>query len=242
MARPRGTSIQPRRSPGNTGLSRNWSVRQVIKAITLSLTPLLTVLTIAFSAAGRADTAAVSSHGLEAKIAYCQNCHAASGQGYHGYYPIPRLAGQQTQYLENQLRAYAERRRKNDIMYNVARVLSPEMMAALAAHFQALNPKPLQDAPKRPVAMGEQIFQTGVPDANVAACSACHGPDGTGTGQIPRLAGQLYPYLVKVLTNFSQERGQNPANPDPSAIMKPVAHSLTPPQIEAVAAYVNSLK
>jgi cytochrome c553 len=152
------------------------------------------------------------------------------------------LAGQQTQYLENQLRAYAERRRKNDIMYNVARVLSPEMMAALAAHFQALNPKPLPDAPKRPVATGEQIFQTGVPDANVAACAACHGPDGTGTGQIPRLAGQLYPYLVKVLTNFSQERGQNPANPDPSAIMKPVAHSLTPPQIEAVAAYVNSLK
>jgi len=213
-----------------------------MKVITLSLTSLLTVLTIGFSAAGRADTAAVANHALEAKIAYCQNCHGASGQGYHGFFPIPRLEGQQTQYFENQLRAYAEHRRKNDIMFNVARVLSPEMMRALAAHFRALNPKPLEDAPKKLASTGEQIFQTGVPDANVAACAACHGPDAMGTEQFPRLAGQIYPYVVKVLTNFSKERGQNPANPDPSAIMKPVAHSLTPPQIEAVAAYLSSLK
>jgi cytochrome c553 len=92
------------------------------------------------------------------------------------------------------------------------------------------------------VARGEQIFQNGVPEANVAACAACHGPDATGSEQIPRLAGQLYPYVVKVLENWSKERGQNPANPDTSTIMKPVAHSLTKPQIEAVAAYVNSLK
>jgi cytochrome c553 len=232
-------------SPNNHDLPktvRSSPLRQVTRAISIGLILQLTIQAIAFAAVSRANTGGSSSQVVSAKIEYCQNCHGALGQGYHGYYPIPRLAGQQTQYLENQLRAYAERRRKNDIMYNVARVLSPEMMAALAAHFQALNPKPLQDAPKRPVAMGEQIFQTGVPDANVAACAACHGPDGTGTGQIPRLAGQLYPYLVKVLTNFSQERGQNPANPDTSAIMKPVAHSLTPPQIEAVAAYVNSLK
>jgi cytochrome c553 len=47
---------------------------------------------------------------------------------------------------------------------------------------------------------------------------------------------------VKVLANWSKERGQNPANPDTSIIMKPVAHSLTRPQIDAVAAYINHLK
>lgn len=92
------------------------------------------------------------------------------------------------------------------------------------------------------MATGERIFQNGVPEDNIAACAACHGPDATGSEQIPRLAGQLYPYVVKVLANWSTERGQNPANPDASTIMKPVAHSLTRPQIEAVAAYVNRLK
>ena len=127
-------------------------------------------------------------------------------------------------------------------MFNVAHVLSPAMITALATQFQDLNPKPIGGAPKELVATGKKIFEDGVPDANVAACAACHGPDATGNGQIPRLAGQLYPYVIKELTNWGKERGQNPANPDTSAIMSPVAHSLTKPQIEAVAAYVSSLK
>ena len=214
-----------------------------MKIVSLQLSLSLAILTIVFLATGGATSAAGTSKGtLEAKIAYCQNCHGALGQGYHGYYPIPRIAGQQTEYFENQLQAYVEHRRRNNIMFNVARVLSPSMRAALARNFRAFNPRPLADAPRRLVATGEQIFQNGVPDANVAACAACHGPDATGSEQIPRLAGQLYPYVLKVLANWSKERGQNPANPDTSTIMKPIAHSLTKPQIEAVAAYVNSLK
>jgi len=81
-----------------------------------------------------------------------------------------------------------------------------------------------------------------VPDANIAACAACHGPQASGTGQIPRLAGQLYPYVIKELMNWGKERGQNPTVPDTSAIMSPVAHSLSRSQIEAVAAYVSYLK
>jgi cytochrome c553 len=56
------------------------------------------------------------------------------------------------------------------------------------------------------------------------------------------LAGQLYPYVVKTLTNWGQERGQIPTNQDTSAIMQPVAHSLNKAQIDAVAAYVSSLR
>ena len=81
-----------------------------------------------------------------------------------------------------------------------------------------------------------------MPDQGIAACAACHGPDATGSGQIPRLAGQLYLYVIKTLTNWGVERGQNPAKPDTSAIMSPVAHSLNKAQIEAVAAYVSTLK
>jgi cytochrome c553 len=183
-----------------------------------------------------------SKYSLEAKIEYCEDCHGPSGQGYRGFYPIPRLAGQQPTYIENQLRAFDERRRTNPIMANVAHVLSPAMIAGLASNFHALNPKPAGTGPRALVSRGQKIFQEGLPEANIAACAACHGPDATGSGEIPRLAGQLYPYVVKTLSNWGRERGQSPANPDTSAIMAPVAHSLNRSQIEAIAAYVSYLK
>jgi len=204
---------------------------------------LVTILTVVFAGAGRAQHAiAASSQDVQAKLSYCKDCHGPSAQGYRGYFPIPRLAGQQPAYLENQLRAFIERRRTNNIMFNVAHSLSPSMLAALAADFHALNPPPIGGAPQRLAATGRKIFQDGMPESNIAACAACHGPDATGSGQIPRLAGQLYPYVIKELTNWGKERGQNPARPDISAVMSPVAHSLNKEQIEAVAAYVSTLK
>ncbi len=202
----------------------------------------LAVLTTVFAAASRADAAASSNGAVAAKLAYCQDCHGPMGQGYRGFFPIPRLAGQQIEYLENQLRAFVEHRRPNPIMSNVAHVLSSDMIAALATKFRSFNPKPVGGGPKELAAKGEKIFQGGVPEDNVAACAACHGPDATGHEEIPRLAGQLYPYVIKELTNCGKERGQKPAHPDTSFIMAPVAHSLTKPQIEAVAAYVSNLK
>ena len=201
-------------------------------------------LSVAIAAAtfSGATRAAARVAGVEGKFQYCQDCHGVSGQGYRGFVPIPRLAGQQPEYLENQLRAFVEGRRPNSIMSNVAHVLSPAMMAALATRFSHLNPRPLGGAPRQRAAVGKTIFQDGDPAANVAACAACHGPDAHGHDQIPRLAGQLYPYIVKALTNWSKERGQIPAKPDTSAIMEPVAHSLSKPQIEAVAAYLSGLR
>jgi len=201
------------------------------------------ILTIVFVGAWRVQYGiAASSQDVQAKLSYCKDCHGLSAQGYRGYFPIPRLAGQQPEYLENQLRAFIEHRRTNNIMFNVAHSLSPSMLAALAANFHALNPLPIGGAPQQLVATGRKIFQDGMPDANIAACAACHGPDATGSGEIPRLAGQLYPYVIKELTNWGKERGQNPAKPDISAVMSPVAHSLDKRQIETVAAYVSTLK
>ena len=217
----------------------------IMKTVSLRLALQLAILAIVLAAAGRADAkdiAAVSKQAVQAKIRYCEDCHGISGQGFRGFFPIPRLAGQQPEYLKNQLQAFVERRRTNNIMFNVAHVLKPAMIEAIATSFKNLNPKPLGGAPKKLVAAGKNIFENGVPDANVAACAACHGPEATGHGEIPRLAGQLDSYVVMELTTWTHERGQNPANPDTSAIMKPVAHSLTKPQIEAVAAYVSSLK
>ena len=175
-----------------------------------------------------------------AKLEYCKTCHGLSGEGYRGYYPMPRLAGQQPQYLENQLRAFIERRRTNPIMANVAHSLSSPMLSSLAQHFRNLNPRPLGGAPRNNLALGKKIYEEGLPESNVPACSACHGAEGGGQNEIPRLASQVYPYTVGQLTGWKKERGQGSAV-DTSAIMAPTAHNLTPSQVEAVAAYVSYL-
>ncbi len=186
--------------------------------------------------------AAESRGDVEASIEYCQDCHGPSGRGYRGFFPIPRLAGQQLEYFKNQLQAFIERRRANSIMFGVAHVLSPAMIAALAANFHAFNPAPVDGAPKERAALGRKIFEDGLPEANIAACAACHGPEATGRRQVPRLAGQLYPYVVRTLTNWDKERGQDRSKPDTSATMEPIAHSLNKQQIEAIAAFVSELK
>jgi len=216
-----------------------------MKILSLQSVLLAAIFAFVYAPAGRAQdksTAKFSQRELQAKIVYCKTCHGLSGQGYRGYLPMPRLAGQRPEYLENQLRAFIERRRTNPVMFNVAHVLSPSMLTALAAHFKDLNPEPLGGAPKELIAKGKAIYEDGLPEANVPACSACHGMEGKGEGEIPRLAGQFYPYTVKALTNWTKERGQGGTKVDTSAIMTPTAHNLTQTQIAAIAAYVSDLK
>jgi cytochrome c553 len=217
-----------------------------MKIVSLRLGFSMAILAITFAGVVRADsrgTAPLSRGSFQAKIQYCYDCHGSSGRGYRGYFPMPRLAGQTTEYFDNQLRAFVERRRETHIAIPMSRVhgLSPEMRSALAAHFADLNPKPFGGAQRRLVATGKAIYEEGVPNDNVPACSACHGPDAKGSGPIPRLAGQLYPYMTKELANWSKERGQSP-RPDPSAVMQPIAHSLSRSQIEAVASYLSYLE
>lgn len=206
----------------------------------------LAIAALVVSAGAQGETVAkdaVAKDELQAKIAYCENCHGVAARGFHGYYPIPRLAGQQPAYIKNQLEAFAEHRRTNNIMFNVAHVLSPAILDALTESFHNLNPKPLTTAaPEDLIAAGKKIYQEGLTKSDVPPCAGCHGPEAKGDGQFPRLAGQLNDYVVDKLTNWTKERGQNPANPDSSAIMAPIAHSLNQQQIEAVAAYLNHLE
>jgi cytochrome c553 len=178
---------------------------------------------------------------LKAKTDYCKTCHGVSGEGFRGSYPMPRLAGQQPEYIENQLQAFIERRRSNPVMFNVSHVLTPPMLKGLSEHFKNLNPKPLGGGPKENMAEGKKIYEEGIPKSDVPPCASCHGPDAKGRDAFPRLAGQLHDYMYRKLTNWDKERGQDKAKPDTSAIMGPIAHNLTDAQIRAVAAYLSYL-
>ena len=65
-----------------------------------------------------------------------------------------------------------------------------------------------------------------------AKCASCHGADAKGVDQNPRLAGQVYRYTIKVLTNWQKAHAGKGTN----------AHNLTNPQIEAVAAFLSHQK
>src|SRR6202140_3396924 len=131
--------------------------RGIVGAVGLRFALPIVFAAIAFVGVCRAgDMNSFATGGIQAKLSYCKDCHGASAQGYDGYFPIPRLAGQQTEYLENQLRAFIEHRRTNNIMFNVAPALTPGMVSALAENFKGLNPRPIGGAPTQIVAHGRK--------------------------------------------------------------------------------------
>jgi cytochrome c553 len=131
------------------------------------------VLSMAVLAAARVDSepaharrgVLVSTGGVAGKIEYCTNCHGSSGQGYHGYLTMPRLAGQSPEYIESQLRSFADRSRERNLFIDMARVhgLSPDMRAALAAHFRGLDPRPIGGGPRNLVDTGKRIYERSAP-------------------------------------------------------------------------------
>jgi cytochrome c553 len=224
---------------------RNVAVTKDGDPMNLRSIVLTAVFAIVVSAPAQAENkvaSTVSTQELKAKTDYCKTCHGVSGQGFRGAFPMPRLAGQQPEYLKNQLSAFIERRRTNPVMFNVAHVLSPPMLTGLTNYFKDLNPKPLGGGPRELSAEGKKIYEEGVPSAEVPPCASCHGPDAKGADAFPRLAGQLHDYIFKKLTNWEKERGQDPSKPDTSAIMQPIAHNLTEAQVKAVAAYLSYLE
>lgn len=204
-----------------------------LKAGSLARAVLAVIPVIGFSGVSHADE-------LGAKIQYCTECHGAAGRGYHGYFPIPRLAGQNPEYILNQLRAFAERQREAEIGMDMAKVhgLSPELRRAIAAHLKRLEASVIHDASGGSVQSGKKIYEEGLPASNIPACAACHGSDGRGGREIPSLAGQLFPYTIKELANWNRERTGSAS----TAIMRSVTSNMTKSEIRDVAAYVNSLR
>jgi cytochrome c553 len=77
-----------------------------------------------------------------------------------------------------------------------AQSLSDADMADLAAYYETQHPRarPAATDPVK-VAAGRQL-------ADLHHCTSCHRPGLTGQQQVPRLAGQDYDYLLRLLRGF----------------------------------------
>ena len=182
--------------------------------------------------------AAVAAHAESPAVRNCTWCHGALA---HGYSPAPGLAGQQYQYLANQLADFHTHSRDNPFskqyMWGAAENLSASSARDLAMYFSKLPSKPSNDGDAEVVAMGRTIYQEGMPDSNIVACVVCHGPNAEGLGQSPRLGGLAYSYLKGRLEQWAE--GYNAAAGPP---MPDISRKLSTAQINALASYLSFIK
>jgi cytochrome c553 len=183
--------------------------------------------------------AVIAAQGTAAGAPGCAQCHAFNGVS-DGSGAFPRIAGQSASYLGKQLRDFSSDMRVNAIMTPIAKALTPDDIADVAAYYAALHPPflPLRNPDPALVKMGEQLAKVGSAERRIQACDNCHGPGGVGEPPaIPYLAGQYAPYIAFELRMW--QRGFRNNSP---AAMAVVAKDLNDQEIAAVAAYYQQAR
>ncbi|MDN7515917.1 cytochrome c [Burkholderia sp. AU45251] len=198
----------------------------------MTLAPALGVVAILVGA----PSIARAEDGARLAAQLCAACHGVHG---HSESPIfPRLSAQTSEYLTAQLKGFREHARgetdARSYMWAIASQLDDATIASLADYYS--HQEPVRGAPGDPTTMskGQEIFEHGVPDRGTPACASCHGAEGQGVGQFPRLAGQHTDYLLRQIEVF---RNGTRAN---APVMTAVAHTLNTDQAKAVAEWLES--
>lgn len=78
---------------------------------------------------------------IQSGVTACMACHGPQGEGI-GSANFPRLSGQHAQYLEDQLMAFREGRRKNSpngMMESIARAMTIEEIKAVCSYIEGLH-------------------------------------------------------------------------------------------------------
>ncbi len=187
---------------------------------------------------GAAATPAGSIEAGRTKSATCAACHGADGNSVTPDWPM--LAGQHASYIVKQLRAFKKGERTDVTMKPFADMLSEQDMLDVAAYFEAQTPIP-KGADPALVTLGQQIYRGGVPARGVAACIACHGPEGAGNplAAYPRISGQHAAYTAKQLSAYAA--GDRRSDVDLNQMMRNVAGLLFEDEIRALASYAQGL-
>ncbi|HYL91079.1 MAG TPA: c-type cytochrome [Burkholderiales bacterium] len=193
----------------------------------------------AFIAAGVIPCAmAQDADGRKLATQICSSCHGPRGESVSSAFP--RLAAQQAQYLDAQLKAFRDHSRADPMaqayMWGMASQLDDAAISSLAAYYSAQKPVHGKGGDAKLVQQGKAIYEKGIAGANAQPCGTCHGKDGEGNAIYPRLAGQHAEYLVKQLVVFKDALRADPN----AAIMHNISSGMSFEQMEAVATYLAS--
>jgi cytochrome c553 len=182
--------------------------------------------------------AIIAAQGVAGRAPACAQCHAYNGAS-DGSGAFPRIAGQSAYYLDKELRDYASGVRANAIMTSIAKALSADDTADVAAYYASVNAPylPLSSADPTLIRRGKQLAAIGDAAKELQSCNNCHGPGGAGElPAIPYLAGQYEHYIAFQLTMW--QRGFRNNSPD---AMADIAKRLNAQDIAAVAAYYQQV-
>jgi cytochrome c553 len=205
-----------------------------------STTKALAVLALSVVACGavRAQDLKSDSETVRRAIHVCASCHGENGQSKTA--GIPSLAGQMRQYTIAQLRDFRSSTRAETgtraYMWGVSALLDDATIDGLADYYAAQAPAAGKAGNAAQVAQGKKLFAAGAPSRGVRACASCHGNGGEGASGFPRLAGQRADYVYSQLRVF----GTSKLRPH-GVLMQNETRAMTPAEMRAVAAYVQSL-
>jgi cytochrome c553 len=138
---------------------------------------------------------------------------------------VPKLGGQNADYLEIALQGYRRGTRGHGTMQAQASTLSDQDIADVAAYFASFEAEPERGRTHASAAEVESGR------AKAATCVACHGPEGVAAAaQWPTLAGQHETYLIEALEQY-----KNGSRVD--LVMNPLIAPLDEASIEELAAF-----
>ena len=92
------------------------------------------------------------------------------------------------------------------------------------------------------VALAQRLYRGGSLEKGVAACTACHAPNGAGNAPagFPRINGQVPEYTVAQLTAYRE--GRRTTDEEYGGMMRAVAGGLTDTENAALADYLQGLR
>jgi cytochrome c553 len=168
----------------------------------------------------------------------CTACHGTDGNTLTPEYS--NLAGQGEKYLFQQMKHIQSGNREIALMAGQLTNMDDQDLRNLAAYYASL-PGRIGQSKEEGLEQGESIYRGGIPDKQVAACTACHAPNGNGNmlAGFPRLSGQPVEYTIAQLKAY--RNGERLTDEDFNGMMRDIAENLSDAEIEAVANYMTGL-
>ena len=169
----------------------------------------------------------------------CIACHGEDGNSLIAGYP--HIAGQSARYLFRQMKLMRDGDRDPGDMAGQLDNMTDQDLEDMAV-FYASQPSRVAQASREGIELGEAIYRGGIVAKQVAACTACHAPDGSGNALagFPSLSGQSTAYVVEQLKAYREGQRRTDAG-DYEGMMRQTAANMSDGEITAVANYVLGL-
>ena len=161
----------------------------------------------------------------------CGYCHGSDGNSIRS--EVPNLAGQNPDYLLQQVNHFSTGERKDFVMNSLASKFTLDDQINLTIFYASQEVKPVYVNRVR-ASKGKPIY--------IQRCQSCHGETGRGNTGYARLAGQQTDYIKMTLLRFRENaKGKSTDHRRRSEIMESLSASLTDQEIQNLAAYISSM-